>query len=204
MNYAFINGTILTMDESCPKAEAVLTEKRKIVKCGTQEEILSCKKEDTVLVDLQGKTMLPGFIDGHSHFSGLASALSQCDLSKAGNFQDIVTSMKAFIQKRNIPKGQWVVGTNYDHNFLQEKCHPNKNVLDEISKEHPIVVVHASSHMGVCNSLALAVQGLTEETKDPEGGRYGRIEGSRELNGYLEENALLHAETRCPCREWKI
>ena len=89
MNYAFINGTILTMDESCPKAEAVLTEKRKIVKCGTQEEILSCKKEDTVLVDLQGKTMLPGFIDGHSHFSGPASALSQCDLSKAGNFQDI-------------------------------------------------------------------------------------------------------------------
>ena len=198
MNYAFINGTILTMDESCPKAEAVLTEKGKIVKCGTQEEILSCKKEDTVLVDLQGKTMLPGFIDGHSHFSGLASALSQCDLSKAGNFQDIVTAMKAFIQKRNIPKGQWVVGTNYDHNFLQEKCHPNKNVLDEISKEHPIVVVHASSHMGVCNSLALAVQGLTEETKDPEGGRYGRIEGSRELNGYLEENAFVACRNKMP------
>lgn len=198
MNYAFINGTILTMDESCPKVEAVLTEKGKIVKCGTQEEILSCKKEDTVLVDLQGKTMLPGFIDGHSHFSGLASALSQCDLSKAENFQDIVTSMKAFIQKRNIPKGQWVVGTNYDHNFLQEKCHPNKNVLDEISKEHPIVVVHASSHMGACNSLALAVQGLSEETKDPEGGRYGRIEGSKELNGYLEENAFVACRNQMP------
>lgn len=198
MNYVFVNGTILTMDDSCPKVEAVLTKNGKIVKCGTQEEVLSCKTQDTILVDLQGKTLLPGFIDGHSHFSGLASSLSQCDLSMTENFQDIVTSMKAFIQKRNIPKGQWVVGTNYDHNFLQEKCHPNKNVLDEISKDHPVMVVHASSHMGVCNSLGLEIQGLTENTQDPEGGCYGRVGGSRELNGYMEENAFVACRNQMP------
>ena len=198
MNYVFVNGTILTMDDSCPKVEAVLIENGKIVKCGTQEEVLSCKTQDTVLVDLQGKTLLPGFIDGHSHFSGLASALSQCDLSRTENFQDIVTSMKAFIEKRNIPKGQWVVGTNYDHNFLKEKRHPDKMVLDEISKEYPIMVVHASSHMGVCNSLGLEIQGLTENTKDPEGGCYGRIQGSRELNGYMEENAFVACRNQMP------
>ena len=87
MNYVFVNGTILTMDDSCPKVEAVLIENGKIVKCGTQEEVLSCKTQDTVLVDLQGKTLLPGFIDGHSHFSGLASALSQCDLSRQKIFR---------------------------------------------------------------------------------------------------------------------
>jgi len=198
MSVIYTNGTILTMNEDTPKVEAVMEENGTILKCGTREEVFACKKQDTQVVDLQGKTMMPGFIDGHSHFSGLATSLSQCDLSEAKDFGEIVCKMKEFIAKNQIPKGQWVIGTNYDHNFLNERKHPDKKVLDEISVEHPLVVVHASSHMGAANSMGLAVQGLTKETQDPQGGHYGREADSSELNGYMEENAFVQFRNHMP------
>ena len=219
----YYNGVILTMDEANPQAQAVSVQNGRIRKIGTDEEVLSEKGSDTVCIDLQGKTMLPGFIDGHSHFSGLATSLSQCDLSKAENFADIERLLKEFIRKNEIPKGHWVTGVNYDHNFLAEKKHPDKILLDRVSTEHPIVIVHASSHMGVANSMGLLQQGITDETKDPQGGRYGRMEEFQEChnemqnqkmqnqnccgdgekkegepNGYMEENAFVQFRNRMP------
>lgn len=176
----YYNGVILTMDEVNPQAQAVSVQNGRIKKVGTDEEVLAERMSETVCIDLQGKTMLPGFIDGHSHFSGLATSLSQCDLSKAENFADIERLLKEFIRKNEIPKGHWVTGVNYDHNFLTEKRHPDKILLDRVSTDHPIVIVHASSHMGVANSMGLLQQGITDETKDPQGGplwAYGRISG---------------------------
>lgn len=198
MSELYVNGTILTMDENCPQVQAVLVENGKILKTGTYEAVAAFRKEDTVYVDLQGKTMLPGFIDGHSHFSGLATSLSQCDLSGAQNFEDIIFRLRAFIQKNEIPEGQWVIGANYDHNFLKEKKHPDKMVLDEASAKHPIVIAHASSHMGVVNSMGLQTQDLGKDTKDIVGGHYGRMENSEELNGYMEENAFVHFRNAMP------
>lgn len=219
----YYNGVILTMDEANPQAQAVSVQNGRIRKIGTDEEVLSENGFDTVCIDLQGKTMLPGFIDGHSHFSGLATSLSQCDLSKAENFADIERLLKEFIRKNEIPKGHWVTGVNYDHNFLTEKRHPDKILLDRVSTDHPIVIVHASSHMGVANSMGLLQQGITDATKDPQGGRYGRMEEFQEChnemqnqkmqnqnccgdgekkegepNGYMEENAFVQFRNRMP------
>ena len=143
--------------------------------------------------DLEGKTLLPGFIDGHSHFVGCANSLAQCDLSKAKNFYDIVDIMKQFMKRmRNIPKGKWVIGINYDHNFLKEKRHPDCNVLNEISKNHAILIIHVSNHMGVVNSFGLCKENVYDDVKDPQGGRYGRFDGTNILNGYMEENAFIN------------
>lgn len=120
----YTNGTILTMNDACPQVQAVLVENGRIEKIGTTEELLKNKSQDTVCVDLRGKTMLPGFIDGHSHFSGLATSLSQCDLSRAENLDEIVQLLKEFLAKNQIADGQWIVGANYDHNFLSEKGIP--------------------------------------------------------------------------------
>lgn len=198
MSELYYNGTILTMDDSCPRVEAVLVEDGTIKKRGTKEEVLACKKEDTVLVDLAGKTMMPGFIDGHSHFTGFAASLSQCDLSQASDFAEIIQLMRNFIEKNQIPDEQWVIGTNYDHNFLKEKRHPDKTVLDAVSKRHPVVLVHASSHMGVANTKALEVQGLGADTPDPAGGRYGRMQQGNALDGYMEENAFVQFRQKMP------
>ena len=72
------------------------------------------------MVDLQGKTMLPGFLDAHSHFVGAANAMTQCDLSECGNFSEIVDAMKMFAEKRNLSKDAWIVGCNYDQNFWRK------------------------------------------------------------------------------------
>ena len=198
MSELYENGTIITMEENCPEVEAVLTENGKIVKCGTKDELAAFKKEDTRVIDLKGKTMMPAFLDGHSHFTGFAMSLSQCDLSGAKDFDDIVRLMKEFIRENHIPEGSWVTGTNYDHNFLKEKKHPDKEVLNRISEKHPVVIVHASSHMGVANSMALREKKLDGNTKDPAGGKYGRVSGSSELNGYMEENAFVAFRNHMP------
>lgn len=198
MSELYFNGAILTMDERYPKAEAILVDNGKIVKRGKEEAVFACADAETVVVNLEGRTMMPGFIDGHSHFSGLAASLAQCDLSQAEDFRDIVRRMKNFIQENGIKEEQWVVGTNYDHNFLREKKHPDKNALNEISEKHPIVIIHASSHMGVANSRALELQGLRGGITDPAGGHYGRMAEGKELNGYLEENAFVAFRNQMP------
>lgn len=198
MSKLYFNGNIITMDEACPSVQAVLTDNGKIIKRGSEEEVFSCKNQNTECIDLQGKTMMPGFIDGHSHFAGLANSLSQCDLSQAASFQDIITMMKDYIRKNDVKEGEWVTGTNYDHNFLVEKCHPDKTILDEISTKHPVVIIHASSHMGVVNSLGLKLQKLEYDIEDPAGGHYGRMEGSGELSGYMEENAFIRFRNGMP------
>lgn len=187
MKKLYYNGTILTMDDKNPCAAAIEVENDRITQVYS-ELPLDWQGEK---IDLNGKTLLPGFIDGHSHFVGFANTLSQCDLSSAKNFDDIVSLMQSFIQKRGIPKGKWVVGTNYDHNFLEEKKHPDLNVLDRISTEHPIMITHISNHMGVINSCGLQKQGITDSVQDPQGGRYGRFEGTNQLNGYMEENTFI-------------
>lgn len=198
MPLLYFNGKIITMDETCPQVQAILIDGGRILKKGTNEALLAFKKEDTVCIDLQGKTMLPGFIDGHSHFAGLATSLCQCDLSQAQSFGDIIRMLKEFILKNKIPDGQWVTGTNYDHNFLSEKKHPDKFVLDAASQTHPIVIIHASSHMGVSNSMGLQIQKLDKNTPDPAGGHCGRLKNSDELSGYMEENAFVKFRNAMP------
>lgn len=198
MRKLYHHGILITMEQEGHIKEAMLIEEDSIIALGTNEELLALQQPEDQLIDLQGKTMLPGFIDAHSHFVGLANSLSQCDLSEAISFADIVSKMKTFIKEHEIPAGQWVSGNAYDHNFMIEKAHPSKFILDEISTIHPIVIIHASSHMGVANSMALKERHIDADTADPEGGRYYRIAGSREPNGHMEETAFIDFENAMP------
>lgn len=191
MKKIYYNGQLITMNDQNREAEALMIEDGIIKAVGSNKEVLKLQTCDTEMIDLDGKTMMPAFIDPHSHFFGVANSLTQCDLTAASNFDDIVQLMKEFIAKKKIPDGEWVTGCNYDDNFLIEAKHPTKDVLDKISTKHKIVIVHASSHMGVVNSAALAAKGIDASTKDPEGGRYARYEGGNEPNGFMEENAFI-------------
>ena len=175
----YTNGTILTMNENSLYAEAVCVKDGRILSVGTEKEVMADKEAGDEVVDLHGKTMMPGFIDAHSHFAGVANAMLQCDLSFCESFSDIIREMKKFAEERNLTEEEWIIGRNYDQNFLKEKRHPDKSVLDEINREHPVLIVHASSHMGVANSKALEIQGIDEKTEDCPGGKYGRTENNR-------------------------
>lgn len=197
MKTYYINGTIVTMEESL-YAEALAVEDGRIVAVGTKKEILVGKEEEDQVVDLQGKTLLPGFIDGHSHFVGTANSMTQCDLSNCTSFQEIIEAMKAFKEQRGLGEEEWLLGCNYDHNFLKEGYHPDRYVLDQISITNPILLVHASSHMGTANSRALELGGVDEHSEDREDGRYGRVEGTNIPNGYMEEKVFLEFQAKIP------
>lgn len=198
MKTFYTNGTILTMEESALYAEAVCAKEGRIEAVGKRDEIMKLWEEGDELVDLKGATMLPGFIDGHSHFVGTANAMTQCDLSSAGSYDEIINLMREFKKKRNFADEDWLVGCNYDHNFLAEGKHPTREVLDKISRTNPILLVHASSHMGVANSRALEIQGIDENVQDRPDGRYGRKDGTKIPNGYMEEKVFLEFQAGLP------
>lgn len=198
MKTIYYNGDIVTVSDKNMYANAVCVENGKITAVGDSAEMLSAKKDDDKLVDLKGKTMLPAFIDAHSHFTGYASALEQCDLANCKNFEDIVNTMKNFINKNKFPSDKWIIGCNYDQNFLKEQKHPDRRTLDKISDTNPILIIHASSHMGVANSKALELQKIDENTKDFSNGKYAREENSSVPNGYMEEKAFLDFQSKIP------
>ena len=121
------------------------------------------RAEDASEIDLAGKTVLPGFIDGHSHFTGTTQYLLNPDLSACRSFADIQNVLRDFIQKRGIDENGVVMAIGYDQNALAERRHPTKDVLDEVSRDIPIVVMQASNHMGVANSKALELTGITQK-----------------------------------------
>ena len=185
----YFNGDILTLEENL-YVDAILIKGEKIYKLGKKEDLISIASKDVELIDLNGKTLIPSFIDSHSHFSGYASSFTQVDLKEAINFDEIVDAIQKFIKKNKIPKGKWIQAENYDQNFLEEKAHPTKDILDKAAPDNPIVVKHKSGHMGVLNSLGLEELKIDINTPNPEGGVIEKKNG--ELTGYLEENAYIN------------
>lgn len=190
-------GNILTMtdnpDGSPVTAEALLIRDGKIAAVGTLAETGAQASSSARRIDLEGKTLLPGFIDGHSHITSYAQTLAIAQLGDVTTDDEIVAVMQAFLKDNadKMQEGDWLVGFGYDNNNLPGRRHPTKEVLDRISAEIPVSITHASGHMGVLNSKALEVCGITAATPDPQGGRIGREPGSSEPDGYVEEKAFM-------------
>ena len=191
MAVLYINGTILTMKQK-ETAQALLEEDGRILCVGTQAQCRQYAQglDSLTIRDLKGQTLMPGLIDAHSHITALASTVDLVPLETADSISRLQELLAQAIRQRETEAGQWVQGFGYDHNFLTEHQHPTRQQLDQVSTQHPILIAHASGHMGVCNTLALEKLGITEQTPDPEGGKIGRDERGK-LNGYLEETAFI-------------
>ena len=197
MRKLYFNGTIITVNENQPTVEAVLIENGKIIKVGSKDEVFELKDSETELVDLEGKTMLPGFIDSHSHITAVAQTLMIVNLSEANSKEEFISMLKEYV-KNNSPKaGEWVIGFGYDNTKFENEEHPTKFDLDTVTTEVPIFVSHASGHISTTNSKALEALGYVgTDYEVPEGGVVRTVEGSNEPNGVLEENACLAPEKR--------
>lgn len=179
------------MEKEGDYVDALLIENGRIKLAGNKDEVFGEKSNDTEIIDLKGKTLMPSFIDSHSHFSMLAHYMTMVDLSKATSFDDIIKLIKKFKEKNNLNNGEYIMGYGYDHNVLKEKKHPTKDILDKVSTDNPIYISHISGHMGVANSKALKFANINDDTPNPEGGIIGRYEGTNELNGYVEEAGMV-------------
>lgn len=197
MSTIYYNGTIITMEDADKEdavrnmPEAVLVKDGLIAGVGSLKDMKDQAGQTPEIIDLQGKCLMPSFIDPHSHIC-MNGQLSLCaGLGDCNSFQDIIDTLKKYIAEKNIKSEDAVLGFGYDHNFLKEKAQPDKRVLDQVSTEIPILILHVSAHLACVNSKALELAGITAETPDPEGGMIGRIEGSMEPSGYLEEGAMM-------------
>jgi predicted amidohydrolase YtcJ len=184
------NGPILTMDAADTVAEAVLTIGDKIAAVGKVSVLRAQLPGGATEVDLQGRTMMPAFIDPHGHFPDPGFArLFRVDLAAAprGDCTDIPMALSRLREKAQAtPHGEWVMGVLFDNTAIAEKRMPTRAELDAVSTEHPIWVLHASGHNGVANSAALARRGLTCESPDPLGGHLGRDAQTGALTGLIE------------------
>lgn len=192
------NGTILTINDKQPKVEAVAIKDGKILAVGSKKDVLKSKDSSTKFIDIQGKTMLPGFVDAHGHvMGGGLQALSANLLAPPdGEVRDIASlqqTVRDWMSKNEVVvnKIKLAVGFGYDNAQLKELRHPTRDELDTISKDIPIVLVHQSGHIISVNSKALEVGGITSDSPNPEGGVIQRKEGSQEPNGVLEETAAF-------------
>lgn len=200
MSELFYNGSIVTMEERDAEAaarnapEAVLVEKGVIVKVGAFDELRHVAGGKVKYHDLKGCCLMPAFLDAHSHFIMNAKMFLCADLSGCKSHEEIVGTLARYISENHVTGKNAVIGFGYDHNFLEERAHPDKRVLDKASGTIPVLALHISGHLGCANSAALKMVGIGAETKEPQGGRIGRLEDGREPSGYLEESALMLVE----------
>ncbi len=189
----YYNGKILTM-QGQETAEAVLVEDGVILAVGREEEMNL--PGDVRRISLEGHTMLPGFIDTHSHFMGCATSCLQCSVQDAGNIQELQETIRTYIRERKLPAGDWVMVRDFAPEQLKEKRMPDRWMLDQASPDHPLVLQHKSGHVGVFNSLGLRELKIDGATQDPVGGHIEKKDG--EATGYMEENAFFQAQRRLP------
>jgi predicted amidohydrolase YtcJ len=191
----FWGGDIITMEGDVPHyVEALAVKNGKIIALGSKSHIDTLIGSETQLTNLNGKTLLPGFIDGHSHLTKYADGLMQADLNappvgKVESIQDIISALKDLKKDRQLSDTSWIIGAGYDHEMLEEKRHPTAADLDKEFPNNPVLLIHASNHMLVANSAAFRIAGVTAETKDPDGGTFIRKKGSREPEGLVQEMA---------------
>ena len=189
----YINGDILTMNDTQPVAEALAVHQGKILAVGQRAMVESVSGKDAVLKDLNGHTLLPGFIDSHGHISAVMSFMAFENIASPPVGQvDSIADIQLLLSEKaaEVPAGEWIMAAGYDNSLLAEQRHPTKFDLDAVSVEHPIMAWHVSGHLMVCNSPCLELAGYTPDRDDPEGGVIRRVEGSSEPNGILEESAV--------------
>ena len=184
---AFINGKIYTVDEKQPIADAVVTGGNKILFVGKREDARQFISKTTEIIDLDGKLMLPGFIDNHTHFTCGGFYLLGVDLRPAKSVREFRQILRDYVQ---IHDKQWVTGGNWDHEKWETGAEPVKEMIDDFSPDTPIAVGRFDGHMLLANSLALKLAGISKDTPSPDGGLIVKDPQTNEPVGILKDKAM--------------
>ena len=199
----YYNGDIITMNGDTPQyAESVVEENGKIAFVGSKEEAKK-KFSNARMIDLKGNTMLPGFLDPHSHFMSAIRMVNQVNVAAppvgtSKNIPQIIEKLKAFQEEKHIPEDGWILGWGYDQDLLDEKRHITKVDLDKAFPKRKVLIIHVSMHGAVLNSQALKWAGIDANTKTPDGGVIARMPNSNEPAGLVMETAYIPIFAKLP------
>lgn len=189
MDLILINGNVHTMDLHNEIAEAAAVKDGKFIKVGGNSDVLSLKSDNTKVLDLKGRTVVPGFNDSHMHLLSFGYSLRMVDLKGCKSIEDMVYKVRSFISEKGLKKGTWVNGMGWNHDYFEgEKVFPTRYDLDKISTDHPVVLTRVCGHVSVVNSKALEVSGIDRDTLQAEGGHFDTDENGEPF-GIFRENA---------------
>lgn len=181
------DGYVMTMDAKHSLAEAIAIKNGVIIYVGENNEVEKYIGGDTLVIDAEGKTVLPGLIDSHIHLIALGITLNYIDLRYAKSIEEIKKLVRDEVRVRG--NGEWIIGRGWDQENLVEKRCPTKYDLDEVAPSNPVLLIRVCGHVAVANSMALNKANISKTTQDPPG---GIIERDSEGNptGVLKENAV--------------
>ncbi|VEF47314.1 amidohydrolase 3 [Bacillus freudenreichii] len=186
----FLNGEVITVNALNEIAEGVAVKDNEIIAVGFNEEIETFIGENTEVVDLNGKSLLPGFIDAHLHLTIYGTNLLgvSCSAPHINSLPDLFGDLKKRADETE--KGEWIRAWGFNEHSLADKRFPTREELDEITRDHPMVITRMCNHISVVNSKALEMAGIHEETPEPDGGIIER-DSKGKLTGKLIENAHM-------------
>lgn len=182
-----INGKIITLNDSQPEAEAVAVENGKILFVGSDKQTKQFIGDKTKVIDLHGKTVVPGFIDTHAHLTEFGFSLLQIDLRNVSSIKEIQQKLEREVTQKG-QRQRWILGFGWDQERLKEKRYPTRWDLDKAAPNNPVILDRVCKHICVVNSKALELAGITKESK-VEGGEIDKDPETGELTGILRENA---------------
>jgi predicted amidohydrolase YtcJ len=182
-----LNANVVTLNQKQPKAEAIAIQNRRIIAVGSDKEIRKCIGKKTSVIDAKNKTIVPGFIDCHVHMTGFGQFLHTLNLRKVGSVKDMQQKLREYVQKN--PERSWILGGRWDQDKFAEKRYPTRWDLDAAVADKPVFLVRVCGHLGVANSKALQLAGISKETTI-DSGRIDLDKATGEPNGILRENAL--------------
>jgi len=196
---AILNGNVITMDDKIPKCRDVFIKEGRIEGIGSNEDIKPKIRGKTKVLDVKGKTVLPGFKECHMHFSEFVKSLSKVDLRDCASIEEVKEKLKENSEK------EIIVGMSFNNeNFIEERI-PNRKDLDEVSDDIPIIIYRVDLHLCVVNSKALELLGIDKMSKPFKGGVIERFSNG-EPNGIFRENAVnmvIKLEQKFQSKEFK-
>jgi predicted amidohydrolase YtcJ len=187
----FTHGTVLTVDKDFSEAEAIAIRGNKILAVGSDADVRAIAGNDAKIVDLKGKTMLPGFIDPHTHVvagSVVDSTMEYVGMARFGTVDEVLDHLTTMA--KNKPEGEWVVVRNFDPSIQDGPDALTFAELDKVSTKHPVFVFNASGHLAYANSKAFEVAGIPEDVKNPPGAEFVR-DSNGKLTGIMKNNVAF-------------
>ena len=182
-----MNANVLTMNPSMPYAEALAIKDEKIVAVGKNKQIRRWIGEQTRVVDLRGKMVVPGFIDTHVHMRAFGRVLTWINLREVNSIKEMQQLLKRHVKRT--PKEGWILGRGWDQEKFKEKRYPTRWDLDKVAPDNPVIFVRVCGHICVVNSKALELAGIARDTVAPSGGQIDKDPKTGEPTGILRENA---------------
>lgn len=190
-----INGKIRPMDTANSTFAAVAIKGNSIAAVGKNADILLLADSSTKIIDLKGKTVIPGFNDAHVHFSETGAQLSSVDLRDARTPQEFVERIRVFASK--LPKGRWILGGQWDHENWTPSNLPTAALIDAATPDHPVFINRLDGHMSLANSLAMRLAGIDKNVKEVAGGEIVRDVGG-DPTGIFKDAAMVYIEKVIP------